>query len=276
MEAPQMLVSLNFFEELLSRASHQLAIGRTFAGIHSLRHLLSFPDLPTALAEQCHLRIGEVAIRRRRWQEAIRSLRQAVRLNPEASRYRFLLGLALRQDGQYEKAAKAFARSLKLQPNQPRCLTEYGLLCVEVGRTNKGIKLLRKAADLVPSDVPTLRKLTHGLLLAGRTDEAIAAVQIHRFHAPRCPRLGRVWAELQLKLLRRKQEIERSQAEAGPVILPFLRVEKQTSHTFTEIPNGSTDSLSPALVLRCDDAEPMTGPHLMRMRARRYNRRPHA
>ncbi|MFO0928664.1 MAG: hypothetical protein U0736_16850 [Gemmataceae bacterium] len=109
-------------------------------------------------------------------------------------------------------------------------------------------------------DVTTLAKLVRGLCQSGRPAEARQAVRVALFRAPRCPQVRKLADDLQLALLRRRQETKRvtEQPDAAPVLLPFMRV--------IGLPHAAGDGL------RLDGAASLPGPHLVRLPVARSRR----
>jgi hypothetical protein len=115
---------------------------------------------------------------------------------------------------------------LQLAPDNVRCLAEAGLLAILRGRSDNGLDLLRRAAKLAPTDAGVVGKLVEGLCQAGQPDEAVRVVRIALFGNSRCPRLRKVWRDLEMSQLRRQQETTRARTGTndGPVLLPFVRL----------------------------------------------------
>jgi Flp pilus assembly protein TadD len=258
-----MMVTLNLFTQLLARARNFHDGGHSLHALSILRRLASFRDLPADVAEEVHARLGEAWLRRRRFRRARRHLTVALRHRPDCARYHFLLGLALHHDpaGDLARAARCYRRCLRLAPDHLRCLTEAGLLALLRGRHDKGLDLLRRAAESAPDDAGILDKLVQGLCQTGQSEEAVRLVRSALFRHPRCPRLRRVWIDLEIMLLRRRQETARARQDPtdGPVLLPFIRLVGKLT------PSPKTGGE--------DEPAALPGPHLVRIRPRRSRRR---
>jgi Flp pilus assembly protein TadD len=263
MEAATMTHTLNLFDELLLRARRLHEAGQARDALSVLTRLVSFPELPPAVAEQAHALQGEILLKKRRLRPARRHLRTALRYRPDAARYHFLLGLALHADpnGDREQAARHYQRSLKLSPGQTRCRGESGLLAIEQGRTEEGLALLRQAVEQSAADAGAVARLVKGLFQAGRPDEALSEVRKALFQSPRSPALRKLWLDLQFAGIRRQQMMQAAGArgEEEPVILPFVR------------PADTTPA--PSTPWRHDAAAALPGPHLVRIRSRVSRRR---
>ena len=250
-----MTQTISLFDSLLATARRQAACKQTRLALATLRRLSSLPSLSSDQSEQVHAMCGQLLLERRKYRSARRHLIRAARLDRTSPRYFYLLGLACRHDpdGDLDRAARYFARCLRLAPTHGRCLGEAGLLAITRGDAERGLGLLRRAVELQPDNVPAIARLCRGLRRAGQPDEALRQVRLAQFRLPRCPALQRLSAELRLDRLRCRQESDAAtQDDPGPVVLPFLRVADSGAET----------------PVRRDDAEPIRGPHLMRMRQR--------
>jgi tetratricopeptide (TPR) repeat protein len=259
--------TLNFFDQLLSRARRYQQAGQWRAAMVLLRQLGGFRQLPGARKVEILTRLGEILLKHRRYRPAQKRLLAAVRHDPDNARLHFLLAQAEHGNpqGDKEQADRHYRRSLELAPLQVRCRSWAGLLAIETGRTEEGLALLRQAVEDARQD-PGRRSgavtlLVKGLCLAGQPDEALAVARTAFFQTPRCARLRQLWIDRQLASVRREQEIAfiQDSAEEAPVLLPF-------------VPRGYTDPLTlPGL--RKDAASVRPGPHLMRLRPRAARRR---
>src|SRR5262249_36713410 len=139
-------------------------------------------------------------------------------------RYHYLLALALQADehGDLRRAAAHFGRALDLDPSLARCRADPGLLALRLGRTEEGPGLLRPAPGRAPDSPEVLARLVKGLTLAGRADEARAALRAALFRNPRAPRIRQLGADFEMQQLRRRRDAERLRRrgeEDGPVLL---------------------------------------------------------
>lgn len=268
-----MTLSLNLFDQLLARARRHHLAGQRRPALDLLHRLLAFPDLPTERAADAHALLGEIHLRRLHYRRARRHLARAARLRPDDARLRFLLGFAWHHDpeGDLVRGERHYRASLARHARQPRCLGELGQLLLACGRADEGVELLRRAAVLAPADAAVVRRLAEGLMQAGRRDEALVAARSALFEAPRCPKMRQVWIDLQLAHLRRRQQTAAAAADTTPVILPFVRVVREL---------GGVGGVSPPQLMleerrpvREEDAQPLAGPHFVRLRRQRERRR---
>jgi len=255
--------TLCLFDELLTRGRRLQEAGQPAAAIACLERLLALAGVPGLSAAEAHQRLGEIALKRRLYRRARRHLLAAVRLWPANPRAHFLLGLAWSYDpeGDLHKAAGHYRRALRLSPRLARCRGELGLVALRLGEHEEGLTLLREAAEQAPADAAAAGRLVRGLLLCGRPEEAVATVRAALFRAPRCPRLHKLWIDLQLAALRRDRDTSAARTrEPEAVVLPFLR-------PVAEAPaEGAARHAGHALA----------GPHLVRLRrpARGWRRAP--
>jgi tetratricopeptide (TPR) repeat protein len=251
--------TLNLFDHLLARGRRFQSLGRHGEAGRLFARLATFRDLPAAVAEEAQLRLAELSLRRRHYARARRHLRAALRHHPGHARYHFLMATALRADDgcDPEQAAEHYRRALERGPTHLRCRCDAGLLELRLGRTDAGLALLRQAAEQSPDSAEAVGKLARGLMLAGRPDEARAALRAALFRNPRSPRFRKLWADLQMRLLRRQHDTDRRDetADEGPVLLPFARPE-----------------VTPPEGVRQDAPSPLPPPHPPRL-LRRPSRR---
>jgi tetratricopeptide (TPR) repeat protein len=229
MEAAPMKTTLNLVEHVLALGRRYQELGRHRDALALFTRLSGFRELPADAAEETQVRLAEMHLKRRRFTRARRHLAAALHHQPDSARYHYLMATALHSDerGDLERAAEHFARALALEPNNVRCQADAGLLAVRLGRTDEGLEKLRKAVEAAPDDAEVMGRLIKGLRLAGRTEEARAALRAALFRNPRAPRFRRLWAEFRVDGLRRRQA-ERSgrrsrQTGEDPVVLPFVR-----------------------------------------------------
>jgi Flp pilus assembly protein TadD len=252
-----MMETINLFDQLLDQARRYQQTGQCRAAIDVLSRLTHYSTLPADLTGEVHALLGELLLKRRRLAQARKHLRLALRHQGSNARLYFLLGLAREQSP--ARAVQAFERSLALRPHQVRCRAELGLKLIDLGRTDEGIDHLQQAVRQAPTEAVIVGRLVKGLCRTGRFDEAVAAVRDALFLAPRCPKMRKLRADLQLVRLQRRQTMDDLRScSNGPVLLPFLR------------PVSDDDTMEGE---RRDDASSLPGPHLVRLRVRASRRR---
>lgn len=75
---------------------------------------------------------------------------EAVEMEPEDGRCRWLLGMICRFSGDTEGEEQQYLRALALNPNDANALATYGILLVALGRHDEGIDRTREAMRLNP------------------------------------------------------------------------------------------------------------------------------
>jgi tetratricopeptide (TPR) repeat protein len=218
-----MNATLNLVDQVLALGRRYQELGRHRDAIRLFTRLSGFRELPAAAAEETQARLAEMHLKRRRFAQARRHLAAALGHGPDNARYHYLMGAALAADdrGNLEGAAGHFTRASELAPDNARYRAESGLLAVRLGRTEEGLARLRQAAEHAPDNADVLGKLAKGLRLAGKGEEARAALRAALFRNAKAPRFRRLWAEFQLEGLRRR-EARRPAGENEPVLLPFV------------------------------------------------------
>jgi len=222
--------TLNLFHSLLARARRYDDLGQDRQAEGLLARLLHNACLPPALVEEASARLAVLRLKRGRFRSARRHLREALLRRPDSARYHHLMARALAADPAGSgrglvRALRHYRRALELEPRLIRCRCDAGLLALRLGKVEEGLALLREAGARAPDDPEAVGKMVKGLRLAGRPDEARAALQSALFRQPRSLPLRRLWADVQLQDLRRRREQAGIAAEDGPVLLPFCRPE---------------------------------------------------
>ncbi len=255
--------TLNLFDHLLAEGKRFQSLGRHRDAGQAYARLAGFRDLPAPVAEEAQLRLAEMALKRRRFAQARRHLSAALHHQPDQARYHFLMATAMQADERCdpEQAAEHYRRALELSPDHVRCRCDAGLLALRLGRTDEGLALLREGAERAPDAPEVVGKLVKGLLLAGQVDDARQAIRSALFRNPRAPRIRKLWADFQLQMLRRDRETAEASRdrEEGPVLLPFLRLHRETGPE--------------AEGVRQDEGAPLPPPHQPRLLRRSSRRR---
>jgi Tfp pilus assembly protein PilF len=228
----------------LNLADRLLAMGRKFQNLgrhHDARQILgklaAFGELPPEVAEETHLRLGEIHLKRPKLRRAQRHITAALLHRPDSARYHYLLATTLdtREPAEAKRASDHYRRSLELDPDQPRCLSEYGLLATKRGKTEEGLAALRRAVDMAPADPEVAGKLVEALRQEDQVDEARAVLRAAMFRNSRDPRFHKLRSDFEFRQLRRRQRAvlrkDRSDRkdEDQPVLLPFVRLEGEAS-----------------------------------------------
>lgn len=253
-----MSIIVNLFDCVLAKARKSQEQGRTLDAQHLLSRMANFRELPAEVAEEVQVRLGEICLKRRKYNRARRHLTAALRHRPDEARYHHLMGLACLHGGQgdLKRADEHFRRSLELDATQVKCLVDAGLLAIRLGRAEQGVDWLREAAERAPQDPVVTGKLARGLRQTGQSDEARRVLRAALFRNPRDIRFRRLWQDFRFQQLRQEQERQRldreelAEAAEGPVLLPFVR----------PAPQKLGEAGSPKT--RQDAPAPVPGPHL--------------
>jgi TolB-like protein len=127
-----------------------------------------------------HHALGCAYLFTRGFDDALASFETALRLNPSFSLARGYYGLALSYSGRWEEADLAARRALRLSPRDPFSAVYYGIAAYSqlVGRNyDEALRLAREAIRRRGDFVAAHRVLTSAAGMAGRHDEASAALQ---------------------------------------------------------------------------------------------------
>ena len=112
-----------------------------------------------------------------RVEDAIRTARRALELQPDYGVADYNLGNLYAGQGQFERAKKYFEEALRLYPNYADAQTNLGQLIAERGDLDTGIRYFRKAIELNPSISRAHLNLGVALAKQGKLDEAIPPLE---------------------------------------------------------------------------------------------------
>ncbi len=108
-------------QQLFQEANDQVEARRYDQALDLYRRVLLLAGEEDELAaEYAHWGIGELSLCLGDYWTAIRSLRQALRINPLEAAYHFLLGVVLERIGAHAEALTSLARAYDLEPDRPR------------------------------------------------------------------------------------------------------------------------------------------------------------
>jgi tetratricopeptide (TPR) repeat protein len=111
------------------------------------------------------------------YEDAVRSMRKAIALQPRWPAYLYNLGEMFRRLGQSQLAEEQYRAALALKPNDPELISVLGLSLAQRGQREEGIEYCKKAMTLAPLDpTPPFRM---GIILAqmGKNAEARACFE---------------------------------------------------------------------------------------------------
>ncbi|MBM4255454.1 MAG: tetratricopeptide repeat protein [Deltaproteobacteria bacterium] len=105
---------------------------------------------PTPQTADEHARYGAALLSEGRWDDAIKSLTTATRINPQHAEATATLGMAYYFKGDLESAISTFQTALRLAPTRIDAAHGLGLALYEKGDLDKTISAFRAAAQLNP------------------------------------------------------------------------------------------------------------------------------
>jgi tetratricopeptide (TPR) repeat protein len=228
--------TLKLVDKLLSRSRRLQHFGRYNDAFALLLKLTEFKELPDDAAAEVALRLAAISLRRRQFKYARRYLQVALEVQPDNARTHYLMARALDAGSKpnTRRALAHYRRALELEPGRVAWLCAYGLLLARLGRSREALASLRRAAKQASDEARLLKKIVAGLRLVNAADEARRLLLAARFRNPRDSRLLDLWKEFQFQQLRKDQEAGRPRAKpisAGPVVLPFIRLQVKSQGT---------------------------------------------
>jgi len=119
--------------------------------------------------------------------EAIDSLKRAVKLAPNAASIYANLGEVQRQAGQKKEAAKSLETAVKLDPQNAQALNNLGIIRYEEGKYEEAVDFYRRAIAIRPTMAEALNNLGNSLRMVGDVDGAMQAYQDALVHRERYP-----------------------------------------------------------------------------------------
>lgn len=129
------------------------------------------------LMPRVHVNLGKGYLETGQWEEAIRSSRTGLLLDPTIGLAHYNIGTAYLNSGRYEPAIASFEAALELQPGMREAMNNLGVAYEETGQFNKAIAQFRSALKL--HDWSQLHhNVGSAFLEAGHYDSA--AVNFHR------------------------------------------------------------------------------------------------
>jgi predicted O-linked N-acetylglucosamine transferase (SPINDLY family) len=147
-----------------------------------------------------HYNLGRILKDIGRYEEALASYENALRVQPGYERAHEGLGVLLNELGDYDKAISRFRKALLLAPESPRTLNNLGIAFQNLGRIKEAISIFSEALEFDPGLAAAHNNLGNALEDLGKSREAVAsyhkALQIAPGYADAHYNLGNVLAKL--------------------------------------------------------------------------------
>jgi len=109
--------------------------------------------------------------------DAITSLRRAIKLNAQAPSYHANLGEILRQNNRLDEAEQALEAAVRLDPQNAQALNNLGIIRYEQRRFKEAVDFYRQALAVRPQMSEALNNLGNAHRMTGDIDAAINAYQ---------------------------------------------------------------------------------------------------
>src|ERR1700733_8951447 len=111
-----MSTTLNLVDRLLIRGRSLQEMGRNHDALQTFERLAHFQDVPSEVAEETQVRLGELQLQGRQFGQARRHLTAVLRHHPSNGDAHYLLATALETDdkGDPRRALAHYRRCLKL------------------------------------------------------------------------------------------------------------------------------------------------------------------
>jgi protein O-mannosyl-transferase len=132
-------------------------VGVGDAGSAATEYVAMMPNQPDSARLHCDL--GGVYVQKGRFEEAVRHLKEAVRLKPDYGEAHLRLGMALGGERKFLEASEHLQNAAKLNPNDPLPHQWLALAWTEVSDMEKAIAEYRQAIRIKPDLAPALNNL---------------------------------------------------------------------------------------------------------------------
>lgn len=130
-----------------------------------------------------HNILGVTLAAAKRIDDAVESLKRAIKLNPQAPSYHANLGEVLRQAGRRDEALVSLNEALKLDPGNAQTLNNLGIIHYEQRKFKDAIGYYRRAIEARPNMAEAHNNLGNALRSTGDIEGAMSAYQdalVHR------------------------------------------------------------------------------------------------
>jgi len=116
-------------------------------------------------------------LRQGRYEEAERTWRRLLQIEPNNAGAYVGLGLALERQGKLDEAVAAYERAIDLNPDYAGAYVGIGLALSDQGKLDEAVAAYERAIDFNPDDAIAHYNLGNALYNQGKLDEAVAAFQ---------------------------------------------------------------------------------------------------
>ena len=146
--------------------------------ISALERMLTLPFDQQATGPEAYFELGQAFESKGRewWREAVEEYRQATKLAPQEARYQHHLGILLAQLKE-PQALDVLRSTVRLNPKDYEAHFYLGQVCLAGGLWEEAEAHCRKARELDPTNPDYTYYLAEALYHAGRTQEALEALE---------------------------------------------------------------------------------------------------
>ena len=109
----------------------------------------------------------------KRYQDAMKSCKQAVDLMPDYAEAHYNLGNAYSKLGRYQDAARAYKQAVKIKPDYVEAYNNLAVAYVNLGRLQDAVESCRQAVKIRPDFADAYNNLGNACLSIGRWQDAI-------------------------------------------------------------------------------------------------------
>ncbi len=152
---------------------------------------------------RAHNNLGNIYALREDYDEAIKYYRFVIRLQPNVVQARNNLGNAFFRQGKVEEALKEFKEALRIRPDLVEAQNNLGVCFLRLGRIDDAIEHYRKAIEYKPSNVASHVNLAKALVQQERYEEAYRHVETALKLQPGFPQAARIMEALKRKMEKR-------------------------------------------------------------------------
>jgi tetratricopeptide (TPR) repeat protein len=119
-----------------------------------------------------HNTLGNIYVKTRRWDDAIRHFKEAARLNPENADILFELGKVQYRTGRFRDAKDSFEGAIHLVPNFDRAYFNLGLTETQLGNTDRAVSAFSNTIHYDPELTPAYFALANAYRSKGDLGKA--------------------------------------------------------------------------------------------------------